>query len=238
MQAVILAAGRGKRMGSLTDQVPKPLLEVGGKTLMEHKLDVMPDSVDEVIIVVGYLGDLIKLKFGDSYRGMKMTYVEQTKLDGTGGALWLCKPFLKDTFLVMYADNIYAQLDMERAACFPWSVVGYEVDDLGMAAKMIVDESDRVMSILEVGEHDGSPGFLNTGLYGLDMRIFDHPLIPAKPGSPEYGLPQTMVAAGVELHLIRATYWYEITDAEDIKETNEILARMPKLDSGKVVATS
>lgn len=225
-------------MGHLTDALPKPLIVVGGKTLMEHKLDIMPESVDEVIIVVGYMGELIRQKFGDTYRGMKMTYVEQTKLDGTGGAMWLCKPYLKDSFLVMYADNIYAKADMERAACFPWCVVGYEVDDLGMAARMVVDESDRVMEILEVGEHDGSPGFLNTGLYCLDTRIFEHELVPAKPGSPEYGLPQTMVAAGVELHLIRATYWYEITDPEDVKEASEILAKIPDItrSEGEVVS--
>lgn len=233
MQAVILAAGRGKRMGHLTEHIPKPLIEVGGKTLMEHKLDAMPDSVDEVIIVIGYLGDIIKKKFGERYGAMKLTYVEQTKLDGTGGAMWLCKPYLHGAFLVLYADNIYAQMDMERAACFPWSIVGYEVDDLGSAAKIIVGDSDRVTDILEVGARDNSPGFLNTGLYCLDMRIFDYPLVPAKPGSPEYGLPQTMVASGVELHLIKATYWYEITDEEDIKETNEILARMPRIESRK-----
>ena len=222
-----MAAGRGTRMKELTDHLPKPLLMVAGKTLLEHQLDIMPDEVDEVIIIVGYLEDMIKEKFGIEYNGKKIIYVHQEKLDGTGGALWLAKPYLKDVFIVTAADNIFDAEDVKEASCYPWSIVGIEVDDVGRAAKMIIDESDRVMNILEVDDpaHDRSPGFLNTALYCLDTKVFDYPLVPKSPVSNEYGLPQTLVQSGVDLHLIKAKFWIEITVPEDLQKAEEILAK-------------
>ena len=75
MQVVILAAGRGTRMGGLTERVPKSLLEVAGKTLLEHKFDILPDDVDEIIIVVGYLGDKIREWYGDGYHSKRIQYL-------------------------------------------------------------------------------------------------------------------------------------------------------------------
>ena len=69
MQAVILAAGRGVRMGALTESTPKPMLQIKGRTLLEYKLAALPEEVDEVIIVVGYLGGMIQSHFGGEYNG-------------------------------------------------------------------------------------------------------------------------------------------------------------------------
>jgi len=211
-------------MEELTGEIPKPMLTVNGKTLLEHKFDALPDDVTEVILVVGYLGDKIKERFGGEYNGKRLTYVVQERLDGTGGALWAAKEILKDTFLVMNGDDIYAKEDIEKAACFPWSVVGLAVDDLKGGAKIITDGADRVVDILEVGEHDNGPGFLNSGLYCLDRRIFDHPLVPKERGGAEFGLPQTIIKSGVPFVLIKASFWVQITDPSDLKKAEEILA--------------
>lgn len=225
MQAVILSAGRGIRMKELTEHTPKPLLEVAGRSLLQYALDALPDDVDEVIISVGYRGNMIRERFGSQYHGKRLLYVEQHHLNGTAGALWLAKPFLKNSFLVMHADNIYAREDVVKAACIPWSVVGLAVDDLGQAAKLVLDMSKKVTNVLEMGDYDKSPGFLNTGLYCLDTRVFDYPMVPKSPGSEEFGLPQTLVKADIPLHLVEATSWYEITTPEDIKKVEEILAK-------------
>lgn len=222
MQTVILAAGRGTRMGQLTDETPKALLEVAGKALIEHKFDVLPESVDEVILVVGYLGSHIQQKYGGSWKGKKLLYVEQESLDGTAGALWRAQPILSDSFLVLHADNIYAKEDVQTVSCQPWSIAGIEVGSLTQG-KLTVDNSDRVLNIIEAGEHDDSPGFLNTGLYCLDMRVFDLTPVPKSQGSSELGLPQTLMTAKDPLYLVRATFWLEITDEADLKKAEEIL---------------
>src|SRR5437016_4983418 len=109
MQAVILAAGHGTRMVELTQSVPKPMLTVAGKPLLEYKLDALPEKIDEVIIIVGYLGGVIQKHFGGLYDNKRILYVEQEKLDGTAGALWCAKDILHDRYLVMMGDDIYAK---------------------------------------------------------------------------------------------------------------------------------
>ena len=69
IQAVILAAGKGTRMLPLTVNAPKPMQEVLGKNLLELKIEALPDEVDEVIMVIGYLGNMIRDFFGDEYGG-------------------------------------------------------------------------------------------------------------------------------------------------------------------------
>src|SRR3989344_405602 len=107
MQAVILAAGLGTRMGALTRNTPKPLLKIQDRTLLEHNLTAMPDEIDEVVLVVGYLDDQIRNFVGKEFLGKKITYVHQEKLRGTGHALSMCKGVLQDRFLVMNGDDLY-----------------------------------------------------------------------------------------------------------------------------------
>jgi len=213
-------------MGELTEEIPKPMLEVKGKTLLEHKFDALPENVDEIIIVVGYLGHVIQQTYGGEYNGKKILYVVQNTLNGTAGALWEAKELLKDSFIVMNGDDIFAKEDIEKAACYPWSVVGVAVDDVGSAAKIVTDGKDRVVNILEAGEHGGGPGFLNAGLYCLDTHIFEYPMVPRYPGSDEYGLPQTIVASKAPFVLIQASHWVQITDPADLKKAEEILDKM------------
>ena len=228
MQAVILAAGRGTRMGAAVDATPKPLLEVAGKTLLEHKFDSLPPDIDEVILIVGYLGGVIHDRFGGIYNDKHILYVEQEKLDGTAGALWRAKSILRDRFIVLYADDIYAAKDMKVAAdAKEWTLFALEME-LGSAAKVVADKKGNIDAILEREEHDGGSGFVNTGLYSFDMRLFDFPLVQKSRDSDEFGLPQTALAASkasaIPFKIESATLWLQITEPADIQKAEEILA--------------
>ena len=109
MQAVILAAGLGTRMRPLTDAVAKPLLKIGDRPLLEYTFDALPDEIDEVIVVIGYLGEQIRTYLGEEFRGRKIKYVVQEKLEGTAKALWEAKSLLRERFLVLMADDIFAK---------------------------------------------------------------------------------------------------------------------------------
>lgn len=109
MRAMILAAGRGERMGVLTTQTPKPLLRVGNHYLIEHTLASLKRAqIDHVVINVSYLGDAIMQALGDGSRyGLHITYSpEATRLE-TGGGILQALPLLGDEpFLVLSSDVI------------------------------------------------------------------------------------------------------------------------------------
>lgn len=227
MQAVILASGRGTRMRDLTDTVPKPMLTVAGKSLIEHKLDVLPPEVDEVILIVGYLGQVIRDAFGDEFGGRRIRYVEQETLDGTAAALWLARPYLTERFVVLMGDDLYSREDID--ACLSrsdWSILIQETETMASGGRMVMDEAGHIVAI-EEGDHRGKPGLMNTNLFALDPRVFEYPMVPKAEGSDEYGLPQTVLAAslasGIPLVAVNATFWFQITAPEDLKRAEETL---------------
>lgn len=107
MQAVILAAGLGKRLRPITEEVPKPLVPVHGKPVVEYTLDHLPTDVDEIIFVIGHKGHLMREAFGDETRGRRVRYVEQGEPLGTGHAVRQASPLVRDRFLLLYGDDVY-----------------------------------------------------------------------------------------------------------------------------------
>lgn len=226
MQAVILSAGRGTRMGALTDATPKPLLSVSGKTLLEHKFDALPEEVTEIILVVHYLGDMIRERFGDSYKGKKIHYVEQEVLDGTGGALWRAKDILDGRFIVMMGDDLYSKEDIARVAHGDdWFLLAEE-RALHEKGKITLAEDGTIVDI-EEGDHGEEMGLAGTNLFGIDSRVFSGELVPKSPGSNEFGLPQTVLAVagklGIPFRPVKTSTWIEITSPEDLMRAEKVL---------------
>lgn len=228
MQAVILAAGRGSRMGSATEELPKPMLEVNGRTLLEYKFDALPETVNEVILVVGWMGEKIKSKFGDSFKGRAIKYVEQRELNGTMGALACAKEIISGTFLVMMGDDIYAKEDAEKCIgnTDGWSLVVHKTDDTHMGGAVQIDAQGKIISITE-GAHAGLR-YAGTNLFSLDSRVFSVPMVPKAEGSSEFGLPQTVVFAaqqlGVPFYAVEATRWIQISSQQDLETASKSLS--------------
>lgn len=230
MQAVILAAGRGTRMKELTDELPKPMLTVAGKTLLEHKFDILGPEFHEIVLVVGYKGEVIREAYGDVYKGMPLRYVNQERLDGTMGALACAKPFLSERFVVMMGDDIYGKEDLARAVEGDgWTMLLKDMERMNEGGRIVTDESGLVVAI-EEGDHRGQPGLFNTNMFVLDPRVFAYPMVPKSAGSEEYGLPQTVLAAskesGIPLRAVMATDWIQITAPEDLASAEAALARI------------
>ena len=107
MKAVILAAGKGTRMRELTNALPKPMLKVWGKPILEHILSgLISAGIREVFIVTGYRAETIEEYFGDGSKwGVKIAYGRQLIQDGTGKAPEVAKEFVgQDDFLLTYGD--------------------------------------------------------------------------------------------------------------------------------------
>jgi len=214
-------------MGGLTEQVPKPLLEVAGKTFLEHKFDILPDDVDEILLVVGHLGDKVRERYGEEYKGKRILYVEQGELNGTADALWKTQHLLNGKFLVLMGDDIYAREDIDSCRKYDWALLAKYNPDMRQGGKLIKDEAGNLADIVEGTEHDG-PGLISTNMFVLDTRLFQyHQMVPKGPGSHEFGLPQTVLAAsrasGIPLAIVEATLWIQITSVEDLKNAESVL---------------
>ena|SRR3989338_4999165 len=224
MQCVILAAGLGTRMGDLTKEIPKPLLKVGEESILGHDLRALPPEIDEVIVVVGYLGEQIRQQFGASFAGKRITYAEQKELKGTAHALSLCKELLHERFLVFHGDDIYEANDLQEMVRRPLALLAWEmkIDELESDRHALV-KTDKDGQLLDIVERQPAAKgeLVNTGAYVLDKSFFDYPLAPAVVPAGEFGLPQTflqMVRAGAKFDIVRATFWHKVASAEDLRE--------------------
>ena len=157
MKAMILAAGRGERMRPLTDITPKPLLEVGGKRLIEYHLDSLAKAgVRDVVINLSWLGDQIRKVLGEGSRhGLSIHYVDEGPVAlETGGGIFNALPLLGDApFLVLSAD---IWTDYPLAGCATKLAPGdtahfvlvpnpdfHTRGDFGLEGSRVIDHSER-----------------------------------------------------------------------------------------------
>lgn len=227
MHAVILAAGRGTRMGTLTESLPKPMLEVAGKTLLEHKFDALPGDVDEIILVTGYYEQKIRERFGEEYRGRTLRYVTQANIvGGTADALWQARAHLSGKFFVLMGDDIYATEDLEACRAYEWAILVERVPDTSIGGRVVINAEHNVVDIIEGA---GGEGAVSTNLFVLDVRIFDFPQIAKAPGSSELGLPQTVLAASkassIPLNVVEATRWIQVSNPNDLQRAEVMLQK-------------
>jgi mannose-1-phosphate guanylyltransferase/phosphomannomutase len=118
MKAVILCAGEGERLRPLTLTTPKPLLEIGGRPLLERTIAWLRGcGVVELFINLHHLGKKIRGHVGDGSRlGVRITYSEEKTLLGTAGALRAFAPHLDEPFVVVYGDVVADPLDLANLA--------------------------------------------------------------------------------------------------------------------------
>lgn len=223
MKLVILAAGKGTRMGELTKDIPKPMLRVHGKNLIEHKLDATPlEHISEIILVVGYLQNVIRDYFGAQYKGIPITYIEDT-IQGTGKAVWNAKGVLNEPFLVMMGDDIYHPEDIRMIVRTKGGILLDRVKHETKSGKVII-ENHAIVDIVEGALlQPGEP--INAALYHLSPEIFEFDLVKTQ-DKDEWGLPQTLIAQAHRYPLvpIYAKKWIQITAPEDIEKAEKELS--------------
>jgi UDP-N-acetylglucosamine diphosphorylase/glucosamine-1-phosphate N-acetyltransferase len=111
LKAVLLAAGKGVRLLPITATRPKHLIKVGGKPILQFCLEAIKEAgIDEVIIVTHYMGEAIRNYFDTGGKlGLKLSYVEQKAILGTGNATSVVEPYVESDFVLIYGDLLFGQ---------------------------------------------------------------------------------------------------------------------------------
>lgn len=221
MKAVILAAGKGKRMRPLTFKKPKPLLKVEGKTFLEHILDSFPVQINEIIIVIGYKGEEIRKFLGDKYKNKKIYYLVQKNLNGTGTALLLAKNYFKpkERFLIVYGDELVTKKEIKDCLACRFSWLSRRVDTPEKAGVVSFSPQGRIVSVVEKPKHPLS-NFVVSGLMVVNADIFKHK--PAKHRSGEYYLT-SMMNKFIKNHNVRVVRGIDNLYFSSLKDMDKFL---------------
>ncbi|MBC8185234.1 NTP transferase domain-containing protein [candidate division KSB1 bacterium] len=172
MQAVILVAGKSTRTYPLTLTRPKPLLPVANVTIVEHILEQLKGLVDEVVLLVGYRKEMIENFIGSEWEGMKISYCEQKEQLGTGHAVLQTEPFIKDRFIVLNGDDIYAYQDVKALMKYEYGALVRWEEDPSAYGVFEVDDKNRVLNLVEKPKKFIG-NLTNVGAYMFDKSIFD-----------------------------------------------------------------
>lgn len=225
MKAVILAAGRGTRMGSLTESIPKTLLRIGEKNLLEYKLELLHSMIEEVIIVIGQRGKMIEKYFGNNYKGLPLRYVSQVVLDGTAGALWRIKDLLVDDFIVMAGDDLYGEKTLLKTIETPWSMTISVCREMNKSFNNVLITKKGFLEKIDFEATTNlSDGRIDTCLYHLGPDIFAYQPIKIF-GTEEYGLPHTIniINHDIPIKVLEANFWVQINTPQDLAEAEKII---------------
>jgi UDP-N-acetylglucosamine diphosphorylase/glucosamine-1-phosphate N-acetyltransferase len=223
-KAVILAAGEGKRLRPFTETMPKVMLPVANKPLLEYVFDATRKSgINEIIVVVGYKKEVIMEHFKD-YKNVKITYVIQDRQLGTAHALLQAKKHIKDSFIVLAGDNI---IDPESIAKLikdhsEYSLLIKEHPHTSKYGVVFV-ENRNISKIVEKPKEDVGK-YISTGIYKLPGSVFAD--IEQFHSQGVYALSsviQYLVDKGKHINTILAKSWMDIVYPWDLITVNETM---------------
>lgn len=225
MQAIVLAAGEGSRMRPLTAKMPKVMLPVAGRPLLEHIiLRAHEAGLDSFVLVVGYEAGSVRSHFGDgSLLGIKIDYAVQEERLGTGHALMAAESLAEDRFMVLNGDVLPDVGSLQEMAAGGTSVSAIKVDDPKRYG-VYVQEKGNLRSVVEKSDNPPS-NLANAGIYLLERSIFDDLRTIPKSVRGEYELTDGLnqAAAREPIRIIELESWLEIGRPWDILAANEIL---------------
>ncbi len=222
LQAVIIAGGNGTRMRPLTSTRPKPLLRIINQTILEHNLKQLIGLVKEVIVVIGYKGEMIRSVIGDSYSGLKIKYLVQKSPLGTGDAAKLAESLIAQQFILLNGDDLYFREDIKELLKKTPSIL------LGTAKNpsffgVVETDGNIVKSLVEKPEKFSPNSLVNTGLYFLDKEIFNFKIQKSPRGEYEFTDYISQLMSTQKLYFQKTEQWISLSYPWNLFQANEIM---------------
>lgn len=230
MQVIIPLAGKGTRLRPHTHLVPKPLLKVAGRPVLDWVMDrVAGLDVTELIFITGHLKEEVERYVTGRY-GIPARFIEQKVQDGTAGAINLARPHVHGPVLIIFADTVFeADLSLINRSDADGIIWAKEVEDYQRFGVIVTDHAGNMTRIVEKPSEPISR-LANIGLYYLREVAalwagVDHALAsPAQQG--EYFLTdafQHMIDHGRRIQTAEVGGWYDCGKLETFLETNATL---------------
>ena len=227
-QAVILAAGRGKRMKTNCSDaeirdLPKPLLSVNGIPIIEHIINELESAGINVAVIVNSSDEDI---FRRKLSSHNITYLRQEEPLGTGNALFQAKDFITDDlFLVCSGDDIIRfGVDLTEL-CVP-TVFAYQVNSVSGYGKIILDDQGYALEVRE--KMDSGKGMVNSGSYAMPRVFFDkYSEIRSDSNSKEFFLTEIvriLYKSGKPMRIAEVEFWKGINTPKELYEARKLLS--------------
>jgi glucose-1-phosphate thymidylyltransferase len=232
MQVIIPLAGKGTRLRPHTHLVPKPLLKVAGRPVMDWVMDRLDGlDVSELIIITGHLKEQVEAYARARYR-WPSRYIEQRVQDGTAGAVHLARPHVTEPVLIIFVDTVFeADLTLVQRTDADGIIWAKEVEDYQRFGVVVTDAAGYMTRIVEKPSEPISR-LANIGLYYIRDTAalwagIDH-VLQAPTNRGEYFLTdafQHMIEHGRKIRTAEVQGWYDCGTLEAMLETNAILLR-------------
>jgi glucose-1-phosphate thymidylyltransferase len=247
MKVIMPMAGKGTRLLPLTKRVPKPLVNVAGRPVMDYVMDSLREAgqLEELIIITGHLKEKVEHYVRKHY-DIPARFIEQKVLDGTAGAVNLARPYVDGPVIVIFVDTLFdADLSIVKTTQADGIIWTKEVEDYQRFGVVVTDQQGHMTKIVEKPNTPVSKR-ANIGLqYVEDWRTLfegiEH-VLKSPPGKGgEFYLTdafQYMVDKGKKLFVNEVGGWYDCGKVDTLLETNEHLLehgrgqRPSKLESG------
>ena len=179
MQAIILCGGLATRLSETTKTIPKILLNIGNRTVLDWQLQLLKGvGVEEVILASGHLHNVLYERVGGCRRGVRMRYAREENRLGTGGAIRnAMKQIKRSPFFVLNGDVLLTDFSLQKMLDrFHGDMMGLllsvYVDDVRPYGQIVSDESGKIITFREKQSVD-SAGYINGGVYLFDETIAD-----------------------------------------------------------------
>jgi UDP-N-acetylglucosamine diphosphorylase / glucose-1-phosphate thymidylyltransferase / UDP-N-acetylgalactosamine diphosphorylase / glucosamine-1-phosphate N-acetyltransferase / galactosamine-1-phosphate N-acetyltransferase len=240
MKAVILAAGRGTRLGAVSQEQNKCMVVVHGKHLIEYSLDSVAalEEISQIIIVIGYKGDEIQAQYGARYRGKELIFVQQLEQHGLVHAIECCRPVLgKSDFMLMLGDELMinphhaefiAEFARSKVSVLCGVVYVQDTELIRKTYTVIQGPDARVFRLIE------KPGYIFNNMMGTGNCVFTNAVLdyigktPINQNRGEKELPdliQCVVDAGQIVKTFPiCTSYVNVNSPEELERTKSYFA--------------
>lgn len=232
MKVIVPLAGKGTRLLPLTRHVPKPLIRVAGRPVMDYVMDMLDGlDVEELVLITGHLKEQVEQHVRTRYR-LPARFIEQTVQDGTAGAVALAEPYVDGPVLIIFVDTLFdADLSLVRRDAADGIIWAKHVEDYQRFGVVVTDADGYMTRIVEKPSEPISR-LANIGLYYIRdwHTLYEgvHWTLARPQHKGEWFLTdafQYMIDRGRRIKVAEVSGWYDCGKVETVLETNLHLLR-------------